>query len=115
MAEELHPTETPLASGASFPLFFFFILLLLKSQREPLLPPLKRCAPGGRPPRRPPARGRAALARWPRRDEVSRWGGGGVSSFTHPFLLLVCNFNHSAHIKESVFQHKNQPRSVCLG
>lgn len=114
MAEELHPTETPLASGASFPLFFFFILLLLKSQREPLLPPLKRCAPGGRPPggrlpgaARPLPAGLGVMK--------SPGGGWGVSSFTHPFLLLVCNFNHSAHIKESVFQHKNQPRSVCLG
>lgn len=35
--------------------------------------------------------------------------GGSAPSSDHFIMILVFNFNHSAHIKESVFQNKTNP------
>lgn len=107
MVEELRPTEFPSAFGCFFFLFFLFFLfifLLFKSQREPLLTPLKRPRAPQR--GRPPHRGPHGPPCWPRPDEVSRPRGPGrvsPSKRSFCFMILVFNFNHSAHIKESVF------------
>ena len=110
--EELHPIEIPLAFGVLFFLLFFsfFTLFLFKTQREPLLTPLKRrTIRGGGSRRRVACPGPHSpyLLAWGLMD--SGWGGGRPAPPSDYFIILVFNFNHSAHIKERVFENKNKP------
>lgn len=107
MVEELRPTEIPLAFGVCF--FFLLHPAPLKKSTRAFADSAEELRCRGLSPLRLPVQGHSILPRWPWPD-TSLDGVGRVSSFQRSFyfIILVFNFNHSAHIKESVFKNKQK-------